>query len=238
LWLLGTAAFFAPSLAFAAIVVGSSGPSAKDFPLGKKLDDAGQLTLRAGDTLTVLDRNGTRILRGAGTFAVSRAATTSNAAAYAMLTRQRSSQRVRTGAVRDPSSGSKVASPNLWYVDLGRPGTKCLVAADNVRLWRADAVKGASYRVTASDAGHVMTNMMIAFDAGAMVAPWDNARLPIANGTRVTIADAGGKSAGTFQFAVLAAQPDNPESLAASLIENGCTAQLELLSNALTTVPK
>ena len=90
-----------PAAAEAAIVVASSGPSAATYPVGRKLDDAGTITLRAGDTLTVLDGKGTRVLRGAGTFPVAAAAgTPAKSATFAVLTMQRSAQRVRTGAVR------------------------------------------------------------------------------------------------------------------------------------------
>src|SRR6185369_4761891 len=90
-----------PAAAEAAIVVASSGPSAATYPVGRKLDDAGTITLRAGDTLTVLDGKGTRVLRGAGNFPVAAAAgTPAKSATFAVLTMQRSAQRVRTGAVR------------------------------------------------------------------------------------------------------------------------------------------
>ena len=59
-----------PGIAAAAIVVASSGPSARNFPAGKKLDDAASITLQAGDSVTVLDAKGTRVLRGAGTISL------------------------------------------------------------------------------------------------------------------------------------------------------------------------
>ena len=42
-----------------------------------------------------------------------------------------------------------------------------------------------------------------------------------------------GRSNGTLTFAVLAEPAAEPEALAGQLIANGCTAQLELLSNAM-----
>ena len=40
------------------------------YPVGKKIGDSERIVLRAGDTLTVLDGNGTRVLRGAGTYSL------------------------------------------------------------------------------------------------------------------------------------------------------------------------
>ena len=59
-----------PSNASAGVVVAASGPSASDYPVGKKIGNSERIVLRAGDTLTVLDGNGTRVLRGAGTYSL------------------------------------------------------------------------------------------------------------------------------------------------------------------------
>lgn len=50
----------------AGVVVSSSGPSKAQFPAGKKLDDNSSITLRDGDTVTVLTAGGTRVIKGAG----------------------------------------------------------------------------------------------------------------------------------------------------------------------------
>ena len=63
-------AVVAPDVAKAGTVVASSGPSAGKYPVGKKLKDTDRITLRAGDSVTVLDSRGTRIISGAGTHMV------------------------------------------------------------------------------------------------------------------------------------------------------------------------
>ena len=131
-----------PAAAQAAIVVSSSGPSSAAYPVGTKLPDAGTITLRQGDTVTVLDAKGTRVLRGAGTFAVSSASQPNKASTFAVLTMQRSAQRVRTGAVRSGKDGTPPASPNLWFVDVAKSGTRCVVAGQPVRFWRLDTAGG------------------------------------------------------------------------------------------------
>ena len=89
--------FLVATPAQAGVVVKSSGPSAGTYPVGKKLDDASSVTLRSGDSLTVLTSSGTRVITGPGTHRVG-ARGASKRTAFAMLTRQRSGARVRTGA--------------------------------------------------------------------------------------------------------------------------------------------
>lgn len=229
----GIAAAFAlsaPVAASAAIVVAASGPSAGAYPVGRKLDDAGSVTLRAGDTLTVLDKRGTRVLKGAGTFPVAaRAGTPARSSTFAVLTMQRSAQRVRTGAVRAGTDGTPPASPNLWYVDVSRGGRHCLVSGQPVRFWRLDATKAATYSATFALTGG---RVALSFAAGATLAPWDATRYPLADGTRLGLS-ADGRSPVSIDVAMLPRQPADAEAMAAALIEKGCTGQLELLASTL-----
>ncbi|HMP57522.1 MAG TPA: hypothetical protein PKD92_13265 [Novosphingobium sp.] len=223
------AACAAAPAAMAAIVVASSGPSAAQYPAGKKLDDNAQVTLRAGDTLTILDARGPRGLRGGGTFSVAPpAAGADRSATFAALTRQRASQRVRTGAVRDPVAPVKVMSPNLWYVDVSQGGTRCLVDPAGVRLWRADASAPASYRI--AGAGNAAAT--VDFAAASMVAGWD-AMLPVADGASYAISRTGSAQSVTISFALLPEMPATPEDMARVLIEKGCTTQLDLLAQSM-----
>ncbi len=218
-------ALSAASVGQAAIVVASSGPSAGSFPAGRKLDENASITLRAGDSVTILDARGTRVVRGAGTFAVSQQAGASRASTFAVLTRQNAAQRVRTGAVRDPGATGPVRSPNLWYVDVAKEGTVCVVDTANVSLWRENAASAVPYSVTSGTVSAPAN-----FAAGAMVAPWNTARAPVRDGATFRLSSDGGKTGRTIKFAVLPAAPANAEALAAALIERGCTAQLDLLA--------
>jgi len=220
----------APAVAQAAIVVASSGPSAASYPVGKKLDDAGTITLRAGDTLTVLDGKGTRVLRGAGTFPVAAAAgTRAKGATFAVLTMQRSAQRVRTGAVRTGVGADAPASPNLWFIDVAKLGKRCLVAGQPVRLWRLDTAAAATYTVAPASGGSAVP---VTFAAGSGVAPWDAAKLPVTDGGRYSVS-ADGKALSTVETALLPRRPADAESAAAVLIDKGCTAQLDLLATTM-----
>lgn len=225
---LALALTMAPAAAEAAIVVASSGPSAATYPVGRKLDDKGSVVLRAGDAVTVLDAKGTRVLRGAGTFPVAAASGAApRSSTFAVLTMQRSAQRVRTGAVRAGQGSQPPASPNLWFVDLGKPGRRCVVSGQPVRLWRLDTGLAATYAARFDGAA----TAPVTFPAGAMVAAWDAAKRPIREGSVLELTQ-GGVSV-RFAFAVLPSQPADPEAMAAALAEKGCTAQLELLSSTL-----
>jgi len=224
----GAALALVPAAAEAAIVVASSGPSAPAYPVGRKLDDKDSVVLKAGDTVTVLDAKGTRVLRGAGTFAVSAGAgAAARSSTFAVLTMQRAAQRVRTGAVRAGQGSEPLANPNLWFVDVGKPGKRCVVAGQPVRLWRLDTGLAATYSAKL-DGGAAVP---LAFPAGAMVASWDAARGPVRDGSVLELSEGGITS--RYTFAVLPVAPADAEAMATTLIANGCTAQLDQLSTTL-----
>lgn len=211
----------------AGVVVSSSGPSAAQFPAGKKLDDTASITLKAGDTVTVLTGGGTRVIKGAGVHRIA-AAGESKRSTFAVLTRQRSAQRVRTGAVRGSggaADSSAERSPNLWYVDVTRSGAMCVASADAVRLWRPGGQAAASYTVGPAK---------VDFADSARDVAWDAAALPVTDGASYTITAKDGGAANTVTFVMLDSVPEEPEDLAARLIEKGCTNQLELLTAAMS----
>lgn len=214
----------------AGVVVSSSGPSAGQFPAGKKLDDNSSITLRAGDTVTVLTSGGTRVIKGAGVHLVG-AAGESKRSTFAVLTRQRSATRVRTGAVRGtgPATGAADRSPNLWYVDVSRSGTMCVASPDAVRLWRPGGETAAVYTL----AGGAQP-IEVTFAESARDVAWDAAALPVTDGAKYSIAAADGGSTNVVNFVMLDTVPEEPEDLAARLIDKGCTNQLELLALAMS----
>jgi hypothetical protein len=228
--LLALAASFVPGMALAAIVVASSGPSADRFPAGKKLDDDARITLRKGDSVTVLDRHGTKVLRGPGRFNVSDPKRPLPNPAFAILTRLRSSGRTAIGAVRTGEDGQPL-SPNLWYVDFARPGAKCLADPANLNLWRTDTEASAQYRI--ASAGRIETT--IYFGKDDALAAWDNSKLPVAADQTYLITNEDGEEVSELTFVILTQIPDDQEGLASVLIDNGCTAQLDLLAEHLST---
>ncbi|MCT2557464.1 hypothetical protein N0B51_00570 [Tsuneonella sp. YG55] len=214
--------------AAADVVVAASGPSAKTYPVGRKIGATDKIVLQAGDTVTVLGANGTRVLRGSGTYVLANAAINDRSNAYALITRQRSAQRMRTGAVRDVNAGP-VTRPNLWYVDVRQAGPMCIADTSEVRLWRPVTAGEQLYAIgmdskTASSKAN--------FNDGDMITVWDLSQAPITDGSTYVIAGGDGKPS-EITFRVLDAVPEDAEGLAAALIEKGCMAQLDVLSSAL-----
>ena len=221
------AAVAVPGAALAGVVVSASGPSAGQFPAGKKIGDSERIVLRAGDSLTVLDGKGTRVLRGAGTYTLAQQAGPSRRSTFAVLTEQRSAARVRTGAVRGEDTGAVLSPTNLWYVDISKPGRTRLASTDRVRLWRGSAEGDASYTVRGASGG----GQTVEFSDGEVLAAWDVVALPVTAGSEYRVSGPDGN--GTMSFVVLPSVPEEPEDLAAELIANGCTRQLEILSSAM-----
>lgn len=204
------------------VVVRATGPSARAYPAGKQLPDNAQLTLKAGDTLVLLDSRGTRTVSGPGTFAAvatgQRARTTQTAAR--ILANTGSSER-RGGAVRGGLPTADARSPNLWLVDLGKSGTVCVADPNAVRVWRPAPDKAADVKISSANGSG-----SIALPAGAAIAEWPKS-LPVTDGSEYTVT-MDGMAPATIKF-VTVPVPASLEDTASQLIAKGCTIQLDLL---------
>ena len=226
---LSGAALAFPAAAMAGVVVKSTGPSATTYPVGSKLDDNATITLKAGDVVTVLTSEGTRVIKGAGTFRVGdRPQVASDR--FASLTRKRAATRVRTGAVRAPDDEA-VTNPSLWYVDITRSGTICLYDLATVRLWRPGTEGTATYRVTAH--GENAGAAEVTFDDTVTVAALDPARLPVSEGGHYLVTGPDGTTSAELSFVLLSEDYTAPDTLAEALIARGCSVQLEALASSL-----
>ena len=207
--------------AMAGTVIASSGPSAAQYRVGAQISNTQRITLRSGDTVTVLDNGGTRVLSGPGTHVLARRSGQSENRAFAALTTQRSADRARIASVRGEGA-EHVSNPSLWLVDVARSGTVCLADSGRVRFWRADPSAEASFAITAPG----MEAARLTFPASEGIAAW-NAAAPISEGVAYTI----GTSEVTFQF--LTEVPEEPEAMVQALLARGCTMQVELLATAM-----
>lgn len=225
---LAGAALMLPVAAMAGVVVKSTGPSATKYPVGTKLEDDASITLKAGDVVTVLTADGTRVIRGAGTFRVGDRPKVA-ADRFASLTRKRAATRVRTGAVRGDTEET-VTNPSLWYVDVTRSGTICLYDLATVRLWRPGTLGTSTYRMFNRDNGAAVD---VTFDETVMIAALDPARLPILEGNPYTITGPDNVTSAQINFVLLPEEYNAPDALAEALIAKGCTVQLEALAATL-----
>jgi hypothetical protein len=200
------------------LVVRSLGPSAQSYPPGRSLPDNASVTLAGQDMLVLLGRNGTRTLRGPGTYRVT-GPSQSQATSYTSLLRPR--ERSRTGSVR--GSGAP-GSRSPWQIDPASGGTFCVAEVGDLGLWRAD-----SHSTTSVNVGRVGLpgSRALEWQAGQQVLSWP-ASLPVEAGVDYEIASRGRPSA-RIRFISIPATGTDPQQLAAALIEHGCQAQLDVL---------
>lgn len=230
---LAAALFAGAGAAMAGVVVKSSGPSASQYPVGKKVEDSATITLKAGDNITVLTSKGTRVMKGAGTFRVGDKPNVTSGR-FAALTRKQAARRVRTGAIRGgstaPAPVAKAIRPNLWYVDVSRSGTVCLFDKNTVRLWRPEKDGIATYRVvdTASE-----SSIDVTFDDGESVAALDPARMMVSEGVSYTLAGPEGTDVASVTFVTMDEEYPRADQLAEALVANGCMMQVELMADKL-----
>lgn len=229
-------AMASPALA-QSLVVRSTGPSAAQYPAGKKIAASGKITLKRGDRITVLDKGKTRVLTGPGTFSLSRttsASKTSSRVASFVATGPR--RRARTGAVRGaPSEGDANAenlaarSPNLWYVDVSRGGNHCLVKPESVLLWRPDIVSDDIMKLSASASGQAQ----IAWRRGSTLRRWPSDKVSVKNGATYALASGQASKPVNVTVKLLPQEPADLDATAEALLANGCTNQLDLLVDML-----
>lgn len=213
--------------ALAGTVVAVSGPSAGQYPVGTKIGDTQRISLKQGDTLTVLDSGGTRILRGPGQYILARSGAKTRNRTFASLTGTTRS-RARTGAVR--GTKEKPRNPKLWYVDVAASGTICLKDPNAVSLWRADTENAATYRIASLTGSN--DTVEVNFPEKEMLGLWE-AALQLEEGKNYTISDSSGESAAQVNFVFLKDAPEDAEGLADALISNNCMVQLEQMSHAM-----
>ena len=202
------------------IVVSASGPAARTYPAGKSLAAGSRIVLAAGDTLTLLDSRGTRVLRGPLTTSATASATTTNPS-FAALVATQNRRRARTGAIR--GAGESAKPSNLWQVNVASEGTVCVADPAAVQLWRPDMQQAATVSVAGSS---------VAFPVGQNTAAWP-ASLPIAEGRSYVISGGGLARPTQVRFALLGTAPRDPAGTYAALDAKGCEAQKQLLLGAL-----
>lgn len=234
--LAGAAAIAGLMLAGAAcaqsVVVRSTGPSAATYPQGKKLAANASVTLRSGDLVTVLDKSGTRVLSGPGTFTLNGAVNRDGAgttALAAMMTRG-AGARTRTGAVRGALSAAMPAAPanpdNIWYIDVSKGGTYCVADPATLVMWRPARVDEGTGKLLSQDG----SSADVTWRAGSALKVWPAASVPLVDGQTYTFSNAVGMPV-KIRTMLLGTVPTDEIEVAAAMAERGCNAQLDLLAS-------
>ncbi len=207
------------------LVIRATGPSAKNFPAGKKLPDNARISLQANDQIVLLNTGKTRTFRGPGTFTPNGpvAGTTQVAAAAAQPQR-----RARIGAVRSGGLGAP-KSPTIWHADVAKSSNFCLAADSKPSLWRADATRPVTLAIAGGG-----TTRSVSWPAGQPTLSWPS-DLPIREGADYALSWEGAAQPTKLKFRMLAGKPTDIENMATSLIERGCEQQLDLLIASMPT---
>ena len=126
-------------------------------------------------------------------------------------------------AALTPSAGPE----SVWYVDVTKGGSYCVVNPSSLILWRPNRDRDASAKLT-SAAGK---SAAIAWKKGSSVLPWPTAQLPVSDGASYTFSDPVGPSV-KITTRLLGTLPADEIEIAGMLGDRGCHAQLDVLANA------
>ncbi len=218
-----------------AVVVRSTGPSAVNYPKGKRLAATDQVALKAGDVVTVLDKAGTRILRGAGVFSLTVAINRDRGSA-ALLARSLSNPAsVRAGAVRGAgdTTGEHVMPVSIWLADTEQGGTVCVPRGSDLYLWRSESAKRSFSWLTEATGGEMVRMQWPPKTVGIA---WPKTMLAPQEARTYRIYDEIAPDKITeFQIVMIEpeAVPADAASLGTLLLDNGCKAQFDWLAATL-----
>ncbi len=225
---LGTASVAAAQ----SVVLRATGPSSKTYPAGKKLAANSEIVLKSGDVVTVLDKAGTRVLRGPGKIKLDGAVVRDRTGSQrvADLVSGGTGARARTGAVRGAGSGAASAThtgpTNIWQIDSTRGGTWCVADPARLVFWRPDRVEAVTGRVT-GQAG----SSDIAWKRGSALKLWPQDLAVVDNATYTL--EMPGEAPVTIITRVLPQVPtDDATAVFSMLNDAGCEAQRDLLVEA------
>ena len=219
------------------MVVRSSGPSATKYPVGKKLAANEKITLVAGDRVVLLDKGKTRTLARPGVHnsSVNVAANQTLSTTMTQMISRDGALRRRGGATRGPgdveTASAEIRAPNLWLIDARQGGNFCVADRATLLFWRPDINGDTSLRVEAE--GNAAKAETIAFLDGQAYRRWPSATLPLAAGAGYRLSGAGLAQPVSIKFQLLDNLPETPEAIATTLLERGCTAQLDRLVDTM-----
>ena len=204
---LAALAIATPAVAAKQIVVRSTGPSAKAYPVGKALAAGTKMSLRAGDSITVLGPAKALVFKGPGSFQVVEAA---EAGAFS---------RSRFAARRGVS-----LPRGAWAVDVAQSGPVCVATGQTLSLWRTSEESESSVTVV-GNGGKPAT---LRWPKGEQTLAWPKA-LPLSDGAAYRLRAPGQKAASEWRIAAIGQIPANRSATAEALLKRGCQAQLDQL---------
>ncbi|MET0179529.1 MAG: hypothetical protein ABW194_03480 [Novosphingobium sp.] len=218
-----------PALA-QAVVVRSTGPSMATYPQGKRLPANAKVTLKTGDKVTVLDKAGTRVLSGPGSFTLDSTVARDQTAVSRVsgVLAGGAGARPRTGAVRGvprPMAAPPPAPDSVWYIDVSRGGAYCIAGSAPPVLWRPNRAEQAMGKLSDSRGKTVD----VTWKAGNPLKQWP-AQLPLVDGASYRFSDPVGPTVTIVTHLIAPAAADDL-AVAGMLADKGCNAQLDVFAN-------
>ena len=208
------------------LVLHASGPSASKFLPGQVLAEPLFVRLEKGDSLHVLDVQGTRELKGPKTIddRKMRKLPVRRLPSWEALVGVRTTTAATRGYGSSPSTN--VAMPStlqnqIWAVDVAAPGHWCAAAESPLSLWRSTATAELSVKLTGASGSSTVT-----FRKGDKYAAW---REPAnSSGDRSYSIESEAGSPTTIWVHTLAPAETTTE-LAQQFVRRGCYQQLAIL---------
>lgn len=229
---------FAGSACAQAVVVRATGPSMAKYPKGTKLGAGATVSLQDGDVLTILDRVGTRVIKGRGSYAID-SQVLRDRGMVNVLSRTLSNPRtLRAGAVRGaippgPAPSAPMAPKSVWLADIDKGGKVCVPQGSGLYLWRG-ANGGQRLSWLSEAEGGAMVRLQ--FPPQTSGISWPSGSLPLVAGRSYRINDDGATDP-PIEFEVVSlapdAIPDNAADLGSLLLANGCAVQFDMLADSL-----
>ena len=221
-----------------AVVVRATGPSMAKYPKGMKLAAGATVSLQDGDVLTVLDRVGTRVIKGRGSYAID-SQVLRDRGMVNLLSRTLSNPRtIRAGAVRgmSPAGPTPVEQPkSVWLADIDKGGKVCVPQGSGLYLWRTTNGEQRLSWLSEAEGGAMVR---LQFPPQTSGISWPSGSLPLVAGRSYRInSDGTTDPAVEFEVVSLApdAIPDNAADLGSLLLANGCAVQFEMLADSLAS---
>ena len=208
-------------------VVRATGPSAAEYPAGKKLESGARVVLAAGDIVTVVDAGGTRVFKGPDRFTIGARRAAERDVLGTFITRRGSRERVRIGATRgDVGQEGPVPAPTVWLLEWGQAGPFCYTGEGRLFVWRPENSGAARLSIKATEG---IATTSLAWEDGSRISAWPQDLAPLDAGATYTIALEGGQEQFDISFVRLATEPQDVTELVSVLTQNGCTGQIDRL---------
>ena len=223
-----------------AVVVRATGPSMAKYPKGMKLPAGATVSLQDGDVLTVLDRVGTRVIKGRGSYAID-SQVLRDRGMVNVLSRTLSNPRtIRAGAVRGgipagPATTPPMVPKSVWLADIDKGGKVCVPQGSGLYLWRTSNGEQRLSWLSEAEGGAMVR---LQFPPQTSGISWPSGSLPLVAGRNYRInSDGSADPAVEFEVVSLApdAIPDNAADLGSLLLANGCAVQFDMLADSLAS---